>query len=105
MPMWDRFALNGSRRHGLQIRVLYDELLQNFQGLVLSFDAAASRLPDSASRTMLDRTLERADVLLRDARINIQTIDAVGNSVDDGNIGRGHVEEHQPRGDPDPHRR
>ena len=50
-------------------RELHDTLLQSTQGLILRFQAAANRIPESdPTRAALDATLERADEVVAEGR-------------------------------------
>ena len=58
-------------------RELHDTLLQSFQGLTLSFRAAAARLPsDHAARKAMDHALLRAEQALTEGRERVQDLRA-----------------------------
>src|SRR5262249_21208795 len=78
----DRERVNQPKR---QARELQDTLLQNFQGVLLKFHAAASLLPQRAAeaRTLLDDALSQADQVIAEARDAVQA-QASTNGFADG---------------------
>jgi signal transduction histidine kinase/streptogramin lyase len=56
-------------------RELHDTLLQGFQGLILRFQAAANRIPNSEpARHMMDETLDRADEVMAQGRDRVKNL-------------------------------
>jgi signal transduction histidine kinase/ligand-binding sensor domain-containing protein len=64
----DRLAAKNTERERIA-RDLHDTLLQSTQGLILRFQAASNRIPESdPTRQVLDKALERADEVLAEGR-------------------------------------
>jgi signal transduction histidine kinase/ligand-binding sensor domain-containing protein len=64
----DRLAVKNTERERIA-RDLHDTLLQSTQGLILRFQAASNRIPESdPTRQVLDKALERADEVLAEGR-------------------------------------
>jgi signal transduction histidine kinase len=56
-------------------RELHDTLIQGFQGLILSFDAAMRRIPkEQPARRELEETLTRADEILAEGRDRVRDL-------------------------------
>lgn len=66
-----------------EARELHDTLLQNFQGELLKFHAAALLLPQRATeaRTLLEEALSQADQTMAEARDAVQAMGSAGTSV------------------------
>ncbi len=70
----DRFQIRIAERERIA-RELHDTWLQGVQGLMLSFQSVANRLPaDSALRASVDGTLDRADNLIVDGRRRLRDL-------------------------------
>jgi signal transduction histidine kinase/ligand-binding sensor domain-containing protein len=64
----DRLAAKNTERERIA-RDLHDTLLQSTQGLILRFQAASNRIPETdPTRQVLDKALERADEVLAEGR-------------------------------------
>lgn len=60
-----------------ETRIVQDDLLQAFQGLMLTVHVASQNMElDHAARKLLDHALARADQVILDARHRIERIDA-----------------------------
>lgn len=65
-------------------RELHDTLLQAIQGLVLRFQAVAERIPaDDPVRTMIDRSLDRADDVLVEGRDRVRGLRISAEAIRD----------------------
>jgi signal transduction histidine kinase len=65
-------------------RELHDTLLQGFQGLVLKFQTATSKIPESEpARAMMENALDRADEVLVEGRNRVRDLRSEGVSEND----------------------
>ncbi len=72
--MRERFAVRLAERERIA-RELHDTLLQSTQGLILRFQAVVNRFePGDPTHTLLNETLDRADVELAEARDRVQDL-------------------------------
>jgi signal transduction histidine kinase len=66
-------------------RDLHDTLLQSVQGLILSVDAAAQQIPpDNPAHADLEKTLDRADEVVAEARDRVRNLRT--SSIPTGNL-------------------
>jgi len=64
-------------------RELHDTLLQGVQGLVLQFHVIARQAGDAATRGAIERTLDRADVVLEQGRDRVRALRGLSQPIDD----------------------
>lgn len=65
-------------------RELHDTLLQSIQGLILRFQAAAERIPESEpSRAMMEKALDRADQVMVEGRDRVRDLRTSSERSDD----------------------
>ncbi|WP_155952069.1 histidine kinase [Pseudoxanthomonas suwonensis] len=66
-------------------RELHDTLLQSFQGLLLRFQAVASRLPgDDPTREALERAMDRGEEAIAEGRERVRSLRLAETSVQEG---------------------
>ena len=83
-----RLHMRFEERHRERERIareLHDTLLQSFQGLLLRFQAVASRLPgDDPTREALERAMDRGEEAIAEGRERVRSLRLAETSVQEG---------------------